>query len=191
MQNAADYYRDHEVKLYIETVKGNKFYYEDPVFDIQEIAHATAMQCRFTGHTSRFYSVAEHQIVVANIMDFCKLGAPIEGLLHDGTEAYLSDIAAPWKAMLPDYKKVEGVLEVKLRRHFGLPDTITPGCKRADWLALFVETMQLIPSMGADWVAPPGVKEQAAELLPRYKLDCWVPQYAKAQYLAMYDRLTR
>jgi hypothetical protein len=59
------------------------------------------------------------------------------------------------------------LLEVKARVFFGLPELITEGCKMADWVALFVEANQLIPSKAADWIAPPGVREMAAEFIER------------------------
>lgn len=167
MKDAATYYAENEKTLYIETMLGRKFYLLDaqPRFDVVEIAHALSMQCRYTGHTSRFYSVAEHSCLVAYIMKRFNLGDPFEGLMHDATEAYLSDIASPWKVLLPDYKRLEKELETKARLFFGLPETITAGCKEADWIALFVEAYQLIPSKAADWIAPPGIKERAQEFI--------------------------
>jgi hypothetical protein len=187
METAAEHYKRHEIALYIETVKGNRFFFENPVFDVEEIAHALSMQCRYTGHTSRFYSVAEHSVLVARIMKRLDLGNPFEGLMHDATEAYLSDIAAPWKAMLPDYKVMEARLELPMRRHFGLPDTITDGCKRADWIALFVEARELIPSGAKDWIAPDGVKEAAAAL-PNL-IECLAPEEARWEFLNSFGLL--
>lgn len=188
METAAEHYKRHEIALYIETVKGNKFYFDNPVFDIEEIAHALSMQCRYTGHTSRFYSVAEHSILVANILQLEGKDA-FEGLMHDATEAYLSDIAAPWKAMLPDYKVMESKLELPMRRFYGLPDLITHDCKRADWIALFIEAAQLIPSGAKDWIAPDGVKDAAVEYA-RY-LQCLSPNAARRAFLLRYEELKR
>lgn len=165
MEQSADFYRRNESSLFIETASGRNFHFDKPEFHIEDIAHAIGMQCRYTGHCNRFYSVAEHSLLVSNIMEYRKAGDPFEGLMHDATEGYLSDIAAPWKAMLPDYKIMEHTLERKLRAHFGLSLEITDECKRADWLALFVETASLIPSGGKDWIAPPGIKEEAALLI--------------------------
>src|SRR4051812_13091677 len=40
----------------------------DPAdIDIRAIAHALSQQCRWTGHTSRFYSVAEHCVLASRI----------------------------------------------------------------------------------------------------------------------------
>lgn len=184
---SADFYRENEKSLFIETASGGKFFYEAPEFRIEDMAHAMSMQCRYTGHCTQFYSVAEHSMMVANIMQILDLGDPFEGLMHDGTEAYLSDIAAPWKAMLPDYKVMEHTLEVKMRQHFGLSDNITPGCKLADWLALFVEANSIIPSKAANWIAPPGIKEQAAELYNSVRVWGYSPRAAKLRFLAQFD----
>ena len=62
--------------------------------DIQDIAHALAMKCRFNGHCDQFYSVAEHCVR----MSFWDLpGSPEWCLMHDAAEAYLPDIARPIK----------------------------------------------------------------------------------------------
>jgi hypothetical protein len=34
--------------------------------DIRDIAHATAMQCRYNGHVTKFYSVAEHMVHISD-----------------------------------------------------------------------------------------------------------------------------
>lgn len=175
--------------LYIETVKGNRFYFNRPVFDYEEIAHSLSMQCRYTGHARRFYSVAEHSLLVSAIMLEFGLGDPREGLLHDAVEAYLSDIAAPWKAMLPDYKRIEHELDGHFRRWAKLPATITDGCKRADWIALMFEANQLIPSRGKEWECPEGIRDQAALLLRRhFKLRCLSPSDVLAEFTgALHD----
>lgn len=180
IQTAADYYKAHELDPYIETASGKKFFIEHPEFDINDIAHALSNQCRYTGHTNKFYSVAEHSVLVSRIMTLLDLGDPFEGLMHDAAEAYLSDIAAPWKALLPDYKILEAKIEVPLRKFYGLP-SMTAGCKKADWIALFVEARTLIPSKAADWIAPPDIKETAAKIeLPIYGFN---PQYARRIFL--------
>ena len=40
----------------------------DGLFDIVEIAHALANQCRYSGHTRRHYSVAEHSLLVERVI---------------------------------------------------------------------------------------------------------------------------
>jgi hypothetical protein len=64
---------------------------------IEDIAHSLANQCRFTGHTMRFYSVAEHSLCVADELLDHDDQVVLTALLHDASEAYLSDIASPVK----------------------------------------------------------------------------------------------
>lgn len=196
MEQAADMYLRDRAEGgrhggYIETIKGTRFYFDEPEFDAEVIAYATAMQCRFTGHTMQFYSVAQHMCLVAFIMQSLELGSPFEGLMHDAQEAYLSDVNAPAKSYIPDYRALEARIEAPLRAWAGLPgDVVTDDCKRADWLALFIEAHYLLPSKGADWLAPPGIKEQAAEMVATglYEIIGWAPQHARQAWLAAYKR---
>jgi hypothetical protein len=192
MIDAATLYAREERDLYIETVKGGKFFINHPEFDIEVMAHAMAHQCRYTGHVSSFYSVAEHSVLVSKLMEHLKLGDPFEGLMHDGAEAFISDIAAPWKVLLPDYKKVEAMIEGPLRKHFNLPATLTSGCKEADWLALFLEAKQLMVSKADAWTAPPGIKDRAEEIkdLPQFQVFALEPAAARAYFLQRYKDLS-
>lgn len=148
--------------MFLETCEGRDFCLNAPVFKPTEMAAALSKICRFAGHSLRFYSVAEHSILVARIMHTLDLGDPFEGLMHDGTESVLADIAAPLKALLPDYKRLERALESVMREQFELPLHTTEGCKRADWIAVALEAEELMPSKGAHWALPDGVREQVA-----------------------------
>lgn len=168
MQNWVEMFGGDPAALYIETCSGRKLHLARPSFDIDEIAHALSNSCRFAGHCATFYSVAEHSVLVACIMDVMGWGDPLEGLLHDGTESVLPDIPAPVKGLLPDYRRVEQQLEVALRTQFGLPVGMTDGAKRADWCALYLEASLLMPTGGRDWAYPEGIAEdtdRAAALL--------------------------
>lgn len=83
------------------------------LIDPRDIAHALSMLCRANGHFPHFYSVAQHSLN-------CMREAQARGysprvvlgcLLHDGSEAYLSDVTRPVKALLPQYKEAERVLQ--------------------------------------------------------------------------------
>ncbi|MFW5847719.1 MAG: hypothetical protein ACOCVF_02255 [bacterium] len=69
--------------------------------NIFDIAKGLANKGHFAGQTPKFFSIAEHSIMVA------RLSGNLEGLLHDAAEAYLSDIVTPLKTALPDYKIIE------------------------------------------------------------------------------------
>lgn len=77
--------------------------------DIRDIAHALSLTCRGNGHVKTFFSVGQHCIN-------CALEAEARGysarialacLLHDASEAYMSDVPRPFKQSLPEYRKAE------------------------------------------------------------------------------------
>jgi hypothetical protein len=80
---------------------------------IEDIAHALSMLCRANGHFKRFYSVAQHSINCAGEAAARRLPAKVQlaCLLHDASEAYLSDITRPVKTHLPDYQRIEARLQ--------------------------------------------------------------------------------
>lgn len=73
---------------------------------IEDIAHGLSLLCRYGGQCNRFYSVAEHSIIMATYPGFKKWKA-LEMLLHDAAEAYIGDIIRPVKMALPQFKKFE------------------------------------------------------------------------------------
>ena len=81
--------------------------------DINDIAHALSLLCRANGHFKRFYSVAQHSLNCAKeakargYSERVQLGC----LLHDASEAYLSDVTRPVKAQLPKYLEIEEKLQ--------------------------------------------------------------------------------
>lgn len=87
---------------------------------IEDIAHPLSMMTRANGHFRQFYSVGQHSIQ-------CALEAQARGytpfvilaaLLHDASEAYLSDITRPVKKNLPGYREAERVLQNAIYRKF-------------------------------------------------------------------------
>lgn len=81
--------------------------------DITDITHALHLLCRANGHFPHFYSVAQHSINCARealargFSERVQLGC----LLHDASEAYMSDVTRPLKKLLPDYLKGEERLQ--------------------------------------------------------------------------------
>ncbi len=83
---------------WIQTLEGRKLeplaITKDMVGSIEEIAHALAGKYRFTGQTQARYSVAEHCVRGADLLPYAYAGA---FLLHELSEVYLPDLAAPLK----------------------------------------------------------------------------------------------
>ena len=84
---------------------------------ISDIAHGLSHVCRFGGHTPRFYSVAQHSILVARRLP---PELRLEGLLHDASEAYLGDMPTPIKDGMPEYRIAEDRMQRALAEKFGV-----------------------------------------------------------------------
>lgn len=90
--------------------------------EIRDIAHALSLLCRGNGHVQTFFSVGQHCI-------HCALEAQARGmsrrvvlacLLHDASEAYLSDVPRPFKKSLPAYRQLEDrLLAVIYQKYLG------------------------------------------------------------------------
>lgn len=56
---------------YIQTLSGKKFNYQNATIDdidIEDIATALSHICRFAGHLPEFYSMAQHSVLVSQIL---------------------------------------------------------------------------------------------------------------------------
>lgn len=104
---------------------------------IEDISHALSMVCRFGGHIPRHYSVAEHSLLVAELVpDEYKLAA----LLHDASEAYVGDMVAPLKRIenMKPYRLMEDMIHGFIEAKFDI-ELNSDVIKRADVQALFIE----------------------------------------------------
>lgn len=90
---------------------------------VSDIAHHLAHICRFGGGTPRFYSVAEHSIMVMRYVEM-RGGSPsdlLAALLHDGHEAYIGDVTTPVKEMLgARYIDLRDRLDGAIAEKFGI-----------------------------------------------------------------------
>jgi hypothetical protein len=147
------------------TATGKHFVYADPrpeMIDIRDIARALSREARFNGHASGFYSVAQHSIMVSNIVPE---EYALEALLHDASEAYLKDIPRPLKALLPDYKAIEARVDAVVREKFGLPKQKSRIVKNADLVLLATERRDLMPA-DEPWPVLSGVIPLAKAIQP-------------------------
>lgn len=165
---------------YIETYTGRTFPFLHPTesdFDIVDIAHALSNTGRYNGHCKRFYSVAEHSYHVSFIVP---PHLALEGLLHDASEAYLTDVASPIKYHLTGYKVLEDGLMNVIAKKWGFSWPVNPEVKRADVIALSTESNDLIASKGNNWFWPPhNIRPTTSAFIPW----CWAPSVAEEMFL--------
>jgi hypothetical protein len=172
---------DERIGPWMGTWSGGRFYPLDPrpeeVF-LLDIAQSLSKQCRYLGHSLRFYSVAQHSTICATIL----LGShgplmAMQGLLHDAAEAYLGDLISPLKIgtrIGEMYLEHEAKLHDVIMTRFGLfagdlPDPV----KEADRRVLATEAKTLVASTKgwnlaqpyAFLVAPVGPEEALMQFL--------------------------
>ena len=171
-------------EAWIQTYSGRRFNPTNPVVDaivIQDIAHSLSMQCRFSGHVKKFYSVAQHCV---NVSYICDSADALWGLMHDASEAYLVDIPSPLKRSghFESYKQLESQMQKAICQRFGLSETEPPSVKVADIKLLATEARDLMSPLHSDWVQP-------CEPLP-FKIEPLSQQDAKNLFMKRFFELT-
>lgn len=169
----------------MHTFTGRRFWPLDPRPEdvcVEDIAHALALQTRFGGHCLRFYSVAEHCVHLARA---ASPDAALWLLLHDGSEAYLSDMVRPLKRHMPEYRAIEDRVAWVVYEAFDLDPGMEPAeVKERDCRILIDERAQVMLSTGEAWhyggaTEPLGVT-----------LQFWTPEQAEREFLATFAELT-
>jgi hypothetical protein len=153
---------------------------------VADIAHALSMQCRFTGHCKSFYSVAEHSLEVSHLL--ARNGEEKHsfwGLMHDASEAYLVDVAAPMKHT-PDFdafRQVERRIMDVICRKFGMRKGEPARVKWADKAMLATEAAQLMAPLHPEWknLVPP---------LDNHTIIAFAPAEAESAFLREFHRMT-
>lgn len=189
----------------MQTFTGRQFYPLSPRaedIDPLDIAHALSLLCRYNGHVDRFYSVAEHCVLMSRwiadqidtIDDEQAHLLSLEALLHDATEAYMGDMIRPLKLSMPAYKNAEALVQMEVWQRFDLPrisypDGSTAYChdarlvREADTRILLDERNVLMAgkapaAWGQDDLAPLGVT-----------VEGWLPARAEHEYLSRLEEL--
>jgi hypothetical protein len=174
---------------YLQTVSGrwvNPFDPDPEQIDAGDIARALANQCRFGGHCRVFYSVAQHSVIVSELVE--QRGGDAEdvfaALMHDASEAYLGDMPHPLKhrsALGAAFRAAEEHLEQALRDRFRIKAGV-PEIKRADRALLATERRAF---SAEDWHWPELEGIEPLEL----ELEAWAPDEAAEAFARRYAEL--
>ncbi len=157
---------------------------------IEDIAHSLAYQCRYTGHTKEFYSVAQHCVLMAENPDLP--GDPLQKLLHDAAETYIGDIASPWKKLLwvsdggngSSVSEFEHRIQKVIGLALGIDLIHSAEVKKADEIMIATEIRDLMPAVPLDiW----GVDISRTV---KERISSWPPEDAESQFLFGYFQLT-
>jgi uncharacterized protein len=173
---------------YIRTYTGRSFYPNSPRpgdVSIDDIAQALSNLCRFTGHVSSFYSVAQHSVLVSRM---CDPSDALKGLLHDAAEAYVNDLNRPLKysGLMNEYRDIEDDVSQAIAIAFGLDSLEKPdSVEFADKAIVKREKRDIVarPHFARRLVA--FVTGDADFIWP------WSPRKAKRQFLKRYKELIR
>jgi hypothetical protein len=177
---------------WIQTASGVAFDSLDPQPDmvkIEDIAHSLSLLCRFTGHVSEFYSVAQHCCLVSDQMPS---HLRLAGLLHDAAEAYVGDVSRPLKDAMAEegdewrgpYRRISERVDAAIAARFGVAveDFHCAQVKEADVRMLMAEKRDLMPGGGRKWDAE-WVKGWGPYPTP---IQPWQPHWAKNLYLSRF-----
>ena len=142
---------------------------------IIDIAHSLSSICRFGGHCRHFYSVAEHSVHM-----YHRTENEMAGLLHDSAEAYIGDVVAPLKRLLPAIRLYEKNILKVLEVVFGVQLTpMLPDVSDCDKVMLYTEYDRMMEgdvySQGTKW--------------DEHTFYYWTPEQAKIEFLTRYKEL--
>jgi hypothetical protein len=192
---AADYVR---CETAIPLVSGSYLDLADPDCSvIRPIDIAAGLrQPRFGAQTRQFYTIAQHSLLVLRLVS--PLARQLGGekglqlrrcaLMHDAAEAFIHDIVTPLKRQLPDYRKIEARLELRLADRFGWSwtDYRRQQVKLADLQALAIEQRDLV---GRTDPWPILDRIDRAQLASVKITRCWHPDEAQDRFLAAFEDL--
>lgn len=159
---------------WLQLASGARFALDGPPspLSIEDVASALAKICRFGGATTEFYSVAQHSVLVADILrPLLRQGGwawhlvdamVIDALLHDAHEMVIADVVRPAKWWLPTrgvdmrrYAEASHHVDCRIREGLGLYGSpfgdMPKAVKTSDDVALAIERRDLMVPTGDVW----------------------------------------
>lgn len=177
---------------WMQTFTGKQFWPLDPRLedvDAVDIGHALSMVCRYGGHVRRFYSVAEHTVLISRWLEAqgASWDVVLAGLLHDAAEAYIGDMVRPLKHHMPAYQAIDVKVSAVIFEAFGCPveyaAELPVGVREADNRILLDERDALLS------VPPEAWQQEGLERLG-VQIVGWEPVFAEFQWAERFRELT-
>jgi uncharacterized protein len=172
---------------WMQTFTGIQFYpltARPEEIDSADIAHALSLICRYGGHVDRFYSVAEHCVLMSYAV---RPENALAALLHDAAEAYMGDVIRPLKRDMPRYKEAEHELLHVIGLRYDYEDLCTKSfpaeVTEADNRILLTERDALMKPPPHPW------HQDSLDPLP-VTITGWDPLFAEMKYLTRLKELT-
>lgn len=135
---------------------------------IEDIAHSLSNICRYGGHSPKFYSVAQHCVICS--YDNGSVQEKLEFLMHDASEAYLTDMPRPIKRNMKNYVDMEDNLLSIIFKKYNLNFPLSDRVHEVDDSALAFEYSSFFEKKDKSF-------------------DFWTPEYSKKMFLDRYYEL--
>lgn len=167
----------------MQTYTGKKFWPFDPrpeEIDIIDLAHSLSLQCRFNGQCKMFYSVAQHSVLVSEIV---KNEQALAALFHDAPESYIGDIIEPVKKDLKGINSIENKILNVILEHFNIKNYNKEEIHKADKILLVTEMRDLMTSPPETWRESNIYAPLPKRIIPLS------PKRAERLFLKRYDEL--
>lgn len=167
---------------WIQTFTGGRIFPLDPreeEIDIRDIAHSLSLQCRYNGHVTNFYSVAEHSVMLSHMVSSSNA---LSALMHDASEAYLTDLPRPIKKYFVGYYDYENTLMNVIAIKYGFTWPMPMQVAEYDTRILNDEREQLMGKGEYEWDyygEPLGVR-----------IVGWEPERAEEEFIKRFKELT-
>uniref|UniRef100_I2PWP0 HD superfamily hydrolase n=1 Tax=Desulfovibrio sp. U5L TaxID=596152 RepID=I2PWP0_9BACT len=154
--------------------------------NIRDIAHSLSMQCRFGGHCQRYYSLAEHCVILSRLVD---KRLALCALLHEAAHAYVQEMSVPLRPLLEGYQELAQRIWGTVAKRFHLPATLPEAIRKSDLRLLATEIEFLLLPTPKPWL--PGVRPYTLEALgiKHSKQLGLLPREARQHYLERFAEL--
>lgn len=156
----------------------------------EDVAYSLGNLCRFNGHVRRYYSVAEHCVWAAHLLEEYGPSVQYAGLMHDGGEILHGDVATPLGRVLGyNFKLLKRDAQHAINTRFNVVDDCGETEKLVKWadtvlLHLEAQALMRVDDPVAKWGVPPVT-------LPaeRPQFQCWTPDTAARNWLLCFNEL--